>query len=272
MGYCRNCGTKFEEGMSYCPKCGTPVAAQRASQPARYNDKPIIYATIGIAMAVVAIVIIVIALIAVGLLPGAQFPGGPVIGSGNIQTRQIDLTAFTAIQASSGFNVQITQSSTYSIKITADDNILNYVQVTKTDQTLTIGLKPGIGFTTSTLKAEISMPDITTIQFSGGVIGNAQNFKLTHDFKVYLSGGSRLTMTAQADNLTAIASGGSNLSMQDFKVYNAHVDFSGGSQGTINLDGRLDALLSGGSHLSYSGNPTLGTIDTSGGSSISKIG
>jgi hypothetical protein len=59
--------------------------------------------------------------------------------------------------------------------------------------------------------------------------------------------------------------------MQDFNVYNAHIDFSGGSQGTINANGRLDATLSGGSHLSYAGNPALGNIDISGGASISKI-
>ncbi len=269
MSYCRNCGTKLEEGMSYCPKCGTPVTPQRYSQPVRHNDRPIIYLTISIIAAVVAVAILIVALVAVGFIPGV--PGGPIIGSGNVRTQEITLSDFKAIQASSGFNVQITQSSTYSINITADDNVLNYILVNKTDNLLTIRLKPGISFTTSTLKAEISTPDLTSVQFSGGVVGNAQDIKLTHDFIAGLSGGSRLTMTGQASNLTATASGGSTLSMLDFKVYNAGINFSGGSQGTINVDGTLNAILSGGSHLSYTGNPTLGNIETSGGASISKI-
>ncbi len=249
MGYCRNCGAKLEDNMSFCPKCGAPVAPQRASQPVGYSQGPT-YSFIGVVGAIVLAAIVIIALIAFGIIPGVQFPSGPIIGSGNTQTRQFTLRDFTAVQASSGFNVQITQSGTYSIKITADDNIFNYMLVNRTDSTLTIRLEPGVSFTTSTLKAEILMPDLTTIQFSGGVIGNAQNFKLTHDFTADLSCGSRLAMTSQANNLTATASGGSNLYMRDFKVYNAYVDLSGGSQGTINLDGILDATLSGGSHLS----------------------
>jgi hypothetical protein len=269
MSYCRKCGAKLEEDMSYCPKCGTPLMPQRTTQPVRRNDRPIIYLTVSIVSAVVLIAIIIVALVAFGLIPGTHF--GPVIGSGNLETHESGISDFTAVQASHGFNVVITQSSSYSIKITADDNLFDYILVNKTGSALTIGLKPGVGFTTSTLKAEISMPDLTTVQFSGGVVGNAQNFTLTHDFTADLTGGSRLTMSGQASNLTATASGGSNLYMRDFKVYNAQVDFSGGSQGTINIDGRLDAMLSGGSQLSYIGNPTLGNIDTSGGASITKI-
>ena len=185
--------------MSYCPKCGTPVASQMSSQPVRYQDRSMIYLTVGIIAAVAAVVIIIAALIAVGLIPGG--PVGPIIGSGNVQTQQIIHSDFTAIQVSSGFNVQIIQSSNYSIKVTADDNILKYILVDKTDSTLTIRLKPGIGFTTTTLKAEISMPDLKTAQLSGGVIGKAQGFTIAHDFTANLSGGSRLTMTGQASNL-----------------------------------------------------------------------
>ena len=76
--------------------------------------------------------------------------------------------------------------------------------------------------------------------------------------------------TGQAVDLTALCSGGATLHLPDFKVNNANVNLSGGSQATINLDGRLDANLSGGARLFYVGNPTLGTINTSGGASISK--
>jgi hypothetical protein len=44
----------------------------------------------------------------------------------------------------------------------------------------------------------------------------------------------------------------------------------GGSTGTINVCGRLDADLSGGSSLVYAGNPALGTIITSGLSTITR--
>jgi hypothetical protein len=77
-------------------------------------------------------------------------------------------------------------------------------------------------------------------------------------------------MDGEAENLAAECSGGSRLELSEFAVTNANIDFSGGSQGIINLDGVLDVDLSGGSRLFYIGNPTLGDISASDGSTISQ--
>ena len=66
------------------------------------------------------------------------------------------------------------------------------------------------------------------------------------------------------------ASGGSTLNLEDLPVHDADIRFSGGSSGTISLNGTLDADLSGGSRLWYVGSPDLGDIDTSGGASVGK--
>jgi len=53
-------------------------------------------------------------------------------------------------------------------------------------------------------------------------------------------------------------------------VNNADVNLGGASTGTVNLHGRLDTDLSGASKLEYVGEPTMGTINISGGSTLSK--
>jgi hypothetical protein len=85
-----------------------------------------------------------------------------------------------------------------------------------------------------------------------------------------LSGGSHVDVEGSADDLTVDASGGSTLDLSDFPVHDASIEFSGGSSGTISLDGNLDADVSGGSRLWYIGSPTLGNIDTSGGATVQK--
>jgi hypothetical protein len=77
-------------------------------------------------------------------------------------------------------------------------------------------------------------------------------------------------MKGQANDITVNASGGSQLNLSNFASRNANVDLSGGSQAQIDASGRIDANLSGGSHLFYSGNPTLGNINVSGGATIEK--
>jgi hypothetical protein len=224
------------------------------------------WAIIGIA---VIAVVLVAALITFSLLLAGVSPFSGVMGSGNLRTQEEALSDFAIVDVGSGFKVTITEASSYSISITADDNVFNYIQVAKTGDTLTIRLAPGVIIQTSTLKAAIAMPDLEELQFSGGVNGTATGFVMSHDFRAELSGGSILRMDGEANNLVAECSGGSRLDLSEFAVNNASIDFSGGSQGTINLDGTLDADLSGGSILFYIGNPKLGDINTSGGSSIS---
>ena len=59
------------------------------------------------------------------------------------------------------------------------------------------------------------------------------------------------------------ASGGSRLFLSEFTAEKVDVKMSGSSNGSAYASARLDADLSGGSHLDYSGDPELGDVDTS---------
>ncbi len=166
-----------------------------------------------------------------------------------------------------GFRVEITESSTFSVRVTVDDNIVDRLRVTKTGGTLSIALDPGI-YTFMSLRAVVTMPDIEGLDLSGGSRGSISGFVGLASLD--LSGGSHVDADGSAGDLTVDASGGSTLDLENFPVHDADVAFSGGSSGTISLDGTLDANLSGGSRLWYIGSPTLGDIDTSGGSNVNK--
>ena len=77
-------------------------------------------------------------------------------------------------------------------------------------------------------------------------------------------------MEGSANDIVVDASGANRVKLAAFPVSNADVSLGGASSGTVNLDGRLDADLSGASKLSYIGEPTMGTINTSGASTLSK--
>jgi len=53
-----------------------------------------------------------------------------------------------------------------------------------------------------------------------------------------------------------------------FPTQNADVEISGASNGTINLNGKLNADVSGASNLYWSGTPIMGDIQTSGASNL----
>jgi hypothetical protein len=104
---------------------------------------------------------------------------------------------------------------------------------------------------------------------SGASSLELKNFNVGNvNFEV--SGASHLTSQGIGGNLTCAVSGASNLDLTNFSVNDANVDLSGASHATIKLDGTLDAQVRGASNLEYIGEPTLGTINTSGLSEVKK--
>jgi hypothetical protein len=222
-------------------------------------------------LTIVLISLIALAVVVAAALTFSRFlPTQTIEGSGNLVTRNMDFSNFTAVDVGGGFRVEITHSNSYSIRVTADNNTFDYIDVYKTDDTLTIGLKTGYSYRSVTLKAQITMPNLYSLVLSGGTQGTAGEFASTHEFNLVLSGGSSLELEGAASNINLVASGGSRSDLSDFMVHNATVLLSGGSQATINLDDTLNANLSGGSQLQYIGTPTMGDISTSGGSAITK--
>ena len=230
---------------------------------------------------ILIVIIVVVSVVGVALAAiifGFWHPfGSYVVGSGNLVTKDYDFGDFTIVEVGGGFEVEINQSDSYSISITADDNLFeqrmlflqfDHIEVSKSGNTLRIGLKLGYTYDFLTLRAIITTPDLQELQLSGGTHGIVGGFSSSHDFVLELSGGSAIVLQGAADSLLIGASGGSQLELSDFQVHDASVSLSGGSRATINLDGRLDADLSGGSHLWYMGEPTMGDIQTSGGSSV----
>ena len=208
----------------------------------------------------------VVLVVLVALLAGCT--QGSITGSGKIVTREETFTGFDKLDVSHGFKVDVRQAEDFSVVIRVDDNVEKYLEVAKKGSTLQIGLKPNLSLGNRTLEAEITMPELTGLEMSGGTRCTVTGFESTKALDLDLSGGSHATLSGSAGDVTIDASGGSDADLAAFSVVDANVEASGGSEVTVNASGRLDADASGGSRVYYLGSPTLGTIDESGGSSV----
>jgi hypothetical protein len=233
------------------------------------------------------IVVAVIAAVVGGVFIALRFWPGGLVGSGNLETKEYTFTDFTRLELSSAFEFEIKQSSSYSINITADDNVIDYIQVSKDGQTLKIRLGRVSFLGPVTLRASVTMPRLDGLIASGASRGTVSGFSSSEALDMTVSGASRVSgdiaagdvqfevsgastvqLEGSADNMVAIVSGASTCNLADFPVHDANVNVSGASTGTINLDGRLDANVSGASTLLYIGEPTMGTINVSGASTL----
>jgi hypothetical protein len=213
--------------------------------------------------------------------------GQTVTGSGNLTTETHDFSDFSRIEAHSGFELEVTRADTFSIEITADNNVQQFIIVEKSGDTLDIRLQGTPFYHSVTLRATVTMPELHYLELTGGSEAAITGFRSEHDFEANLSGGSQLSgdiisanaefelnggsqvfLEGAGEDLTIDASGGSQLDLEDFPIDDAAISMSGGSQATINISGTLDAYISGGSQIFYVGTPTLGDTECSGGSGI----
>jgi hypothetical protein len=252
-----------------------------------------------VALAVVAALLVSIA----GCCPGL------VRGSGNLETREMEFADFTQVNVSHAFRVDVDRTDSYQVTIIVDDNLWDYVDVRQSGQTLYIGIKGVHAFMNVHLEAHVTMPEVHGLTLSGASYGDVSGFSSADPLDVNVSGASTVDMDGMeagdaafevsgaskalgsieiadgdfevsgastidldgsANNVSIEASGASRVKLEGFAVNDVNIELSGASAGTVNAAGTIDADLSGASHLDYMGNATLGTVNTSGASSIDK--
>lgn len=90
----------------------------------------------------IIVAVLLTVLLTSGLSVGCAGDGGDVVeGSGNLDTQEMDFSSFTRLEAGHALEVEIVQSASYSVSITADDNLFEYIEVSKKGEILKIGLK-----------------------------------------------------------------------------------------------------------------------------------
>jgi len=229
-----------------------------------------------------------------------------IVGSGDLITREMDFTEFTKLEIGHVFQAKVTEADSFSVSITVDDNLLEYVTVRKSGDTLRIYLKGGYAYIGTTKIVEITMPRINKLSLSGASWCEVSGFRsLDHleleasgastlsiddlkagdtNFEISggsyasgdieitegrfnISGASHIDLEGDARDISIEASGASHANLVNFSVSNATVKISGASVTTVNVTGSLDGNVSGASSLIYLGNPAF-AIEASGDSTV----
>lgn len=229
-----------------------------------------------------------------------------IIGSGNLITQEMDSANFTKVEISHVFQAKITRADSFSVTITVDDNLLEYVVVRKSGNTLRVYLKAGYAYISTTKTVEITMPRIDKLSLSGASQGEVSGFMFSDSLefeasgasylniddlktgdtsfkisgasyisgsieisegKFNISGASSIYLDGFASDISIEISGASQTYLANFSVTNATVSMSGASTVTVRTSGSIDGNISGASRLTYLGDPAL-TIEMSGDSTV----
>lgn len=227
---------------------------------------------------------------AITLITFASCNFNTVKGNGHTVTKSYTETGFRDIEASSSVDLILKQGPDYSVKIEAEENILELLKVRKEGDKLIIGLKNNVNIsTTKGIKVYITAPAFHKLEGSGScnfssdglLTGNALelglsgacNAKLNMEVKkldIDASGASEIELKGKTIDFSVDGSGSTSVKAFDFMTENTEVDLSGAGDAQVYASRSLNVDLSGAGNVQYKGNPPSISKELSGAGSVSK--
>jgi hypothetical protein len=211
---------------------------------------------------------------------GNDFYVGPSEkGSGNMETQTRQVSGFDRISVEYPAKVNISQGSTETLTVEADDNVLPGLKTEVKGKQLRIYYKSTDGKHVNPSKAPvitIQVKDLSALDFSSAgestidgletknldvSLSGAGSVKLSDiavtNLSMNLSGAGSATASGTADDLSVVISGFGSFNGKELKSSTADVNISGAGGATVWAEDTLDATISGAGSVTYYGSPEV---------------
>jgi hypothetical protein len=214
-------------------------------------------------------------------------------GTGDdVETREYDLSGFTAVEAGSSFKIEIIQSNAFAVRVRAPRSMFRRLVVRASAGTLHLYRKFSFWpFPETSPEATIHMPVLDSIELNGAASARVPDFRNIGrldmelagaarlkgaieavSINVRATGASRLTLSGSAARATLDASGASELDLARFSAAEGSVELSGASRATVHFTDTIESLdVSGASRLRYLGDPRIKCTQSSGSSRVARV-
>ena len=219
-----------------------------------------------------------------GLMGGCILDG--VKGNGNVVKQDRKVSDFTSVEISGAFTVYLYQGSSESLKIEADENLMEYIKTEVKGDRLEIYTENKTIQKFTKMNIYLTFEELEMIDISGAVniigedmmkfdelnIDGSGASDITLNMEVGMlnadfSGASEIKLVGEARSVSFDFSGASEISAYDFIIENCELDVSGASEARIHVTGNLEVDVSGAAEVKYKGSPRVQS-DVSGAGSL----
>jgi hypothetical protein len=200
------------------------------------------------------------------MMSGCRFSN--TTGSGKMRLEKRDIPAFSAVDISGAYDVEIVVQKQQSLEIEGDDNLLPLIKTEVKNGVLKVYNEKQIS-TRNNLRLRISVPDLDGITTSGASEFVVSDMK-GDEFNIEASGAGHIKISGEIKTLIAGMSGAVGLDAKDLHAQKVTVTSNGASNADVYASEELSANVSGAGNVEYYGDPKVVNEDTSGAGSISK--
>ncbi|MDB4926089.1 head GIN domain-containing protein [Mucilaginibacter sp.] len=213
--------------------------------------------------------------------------------SNDIEDRH--LTGFHAVDVAGSFNVYITQGATESVKVEAPANIIRHIVTEVKGGTLKIFNKDHFswgslfGGGNRKIVIYVTIKDVNSIALTGsgdvyfkdGINANTLRLSLTGSGDLYgkinvktlvsdITGSGDIKVSGRADNSKISITGSGDYSGRDLVTVNTVAHVGGSGDASVDVNGNLEASVTGSGDVHYSGNPKSVSKSKTGSGSIER--
>jgi hypothetical protein len=220
----------------------------------------------------------ILPLLAAAVLPACDVESGDTVtGRGPVIEENRPVGPFLVVSNSTMADVEIVQGSDEDLWITAQENLLRYIETRVENNILRIYTRPGVILQpTEPITIELEVVDLERIESSGSGYINAPILDagrlevvasgsggvdvpslLADSLIIIGSGSGEITATGTVLEQRLVLSGSQLVDFRNLQSNEADVIMSGSGPATIRVRDRLRAVLSGSGSLRYYGSPQV---------------
>lgn len=197
-------------------------------------------------------------------------------GNGTLQSESRGASGFEEIASSGDFDVTIVPGSSYSVDVSAESNLLSYIETDVVGKTLKIRTRGLHSFRThEPIEIFITTPVLNGLSLSGSGIIKTGSF-LSDDFSIAISGSGDIDTDVSTDKMKVIVSGSGNVFLEgdatdsefvisgsgrikayNFPHFNCEAVISGSGDVFVNASESILARISGSGRMLYINNPVI---------------
>ena len=184
-------------------------------------------------------------------------------GSGEIVTQTRTVNECSGLSIKSFGDVYLTQDDNQSIRIEADDNIIDQVITREENGVLVVGLENG-SYSNVTLRVYASLKTIESLAINGAGSITAQNSFNCDNLYLTINGAGNIYIQGEGNYLNCLINGAGNITAKEFTTAACKAYVNGAGNCTVYVTDELDATVNGAGNIFYYGNPPVVKISITG--------
>jgi hypothetical protein len=214
-----------------------------------------------------------------------------VHGNGHTTTEQRNVRNTNRIKSMGSFDIDIIQGSSSSVKIDADENLMQYIVTESRDDRLVIHAKEGYNLTSDNkIKITVTTPTLKEVEVDGsGDVNGTGKFTGEDHLKVSVAGSGNINLAVNSPKVESHIAGTGNIILSgetksssieiagvgDYKAENlmsenVDVHIAGSGNARVDAENSLSVNIAGSGDVYYKGNASV-KQSVAGSGTISKI-